>query len=388
MPEDHDPLVSVIIPTFNRSAYLEQAIDSVLDQTFQDFEVVVVDDGSTDDTARVVSQIADPRIRYVSQENAGRSAARNRGLALSSGEFIAFLDDDDLYLRNKLRQQVAFLNDHPPVDLVASDSQVIDENGQVQDVWRRWERQPDLTLESCVITCPLSTCSVLVRRAAVESLDHWFDTEMDLAEDTDLFLRLLASGCEARWLREILSSRRLYSTGSQMPGIAYAHAFEKLLDKLFARPDLPKDVRADRQRIYAEHYVTGACHAYLALNVPLAQAALTRGLELQPQWAEGSTPAVVLRIADFARSRWVSRPRAYIDRVFAHLPCSYAFLKRHRRTALGALHAGFVFQQRLASRASLVEHWVLAILYDHTLISNPGFWSTGVRTLLMARHCT
>lgn len=101
--------VSVIIPTFNRHAYLREAVDSVLAQTFTDYEVIVVDDGSTDGTGDVIRARYGDRVRYIRQENQGRSAARNNGAAAARGEYAAFLDDDDLWLPAKLEKMMAFV---------------------------------------------------------------------------------------------------------------------------------------------------------------------------------------------------------------------------------------------------------------------------------------
>lgn len=112
--------VSVIIPTFNRAQLLLQAIESVLQQTYRDFEIIVIDDGSTDDTAHCVGRFGSA-VRYTRQENRGVNAARNRGLSMSSGRYLALLDDDDLWLPWKLGEQVRVLDGHPDAAFVFSD---------------------------------------------------------------------------------------------------------------------------------------------------------------------------------------------------------------------------------------------------------------------------
>lgn len=125
-------LVSVVIPTYNRAYIVGQAIDSVLRQSYRPVEVVVVDDGSTDDTAAVVSRYG-PEVRYFHQANAGVSAARNRGLREACGEFVALLDSDDEWLEWKIPAQVAMLRAFPEVGMVWTDMIAIDEQGTVQD---------------------------------------------------------------------------------------------------------------------------------------------------------------------------------------------------------------------------------------------------------------
>jgi len=114
-----DPLISVIIPTFNRAHLLRRAVKSVLNQTYARFEVIIINDGSSDDTKEVISQFDDERIRYKNQKNKGVSAARNKGIMLARGEYIAFLDDDDEWFPRKLERQVhAFARAPKKVGLV------------------------------------------------------------------------------------------------------------------------------------------------------------------------------------------------------------------------------------------------------------------------------
>jgi len=122
------PLVSVVIPTYNRERYIAEAIDSVLAQTYTNVQIIVIDDGSTDNTRQVVEKYA-ADVQYVWQQNSERGASRNRGLALAKGDFISFLDSDDVWLPGKLESEVSYLIEHPKVGLVCSDVVVVDANG-------------------------------------------------------------------------------------------------------------------------------------------------------------------------------------------------------------------------------------------------------------------
>jgi glycosyltransferase involved in cell wall biosynthesis len=125
--------VSVIIPTYNRAHVICRAIDSVLAQTYPDYEIIVVDDGSTDQTAHVLSFYTD-RIRYIYQANGGVSKAReNTGIKAAAGEYICFLDSDDAFLPNKLELQVGYLDNHPEIDVVLGGWQIIDDaSGEIE----------------------------------------------------------------------------------------------------------------------------------------------------------------------------------------------------------------------------------------------------------------
>jgi len=113
-----NPLISVMIPTYNREKYIQEAIDSVIAQDYRPLEVIVVDDGSTDRTAGIVKQYDPSIVKYYYQENAGQSAARNACVAHSSGKFLAWLDSDDYYLPGKLTSQLRYLFDNPKSDIV------------------------------------------------------------------------------------------------------------------------------------------------------------------------------------------------------------------------------------------------------------------------------
>lgn len=187
-----EPLVSVIIATYNRAELVVQAVESALNQTYKNIEIVVVDDGSTDSTRQALRQY-EGRIEYIYQERSERSKARNVGLRHSSGYYIAFLDSDDLWLPTKIEKQVRVLNEKPEVGVVYSGVQFIDRNGNACDggiCWDTPERQElyeDLMTHN-VITG--TTSSVMVRRTCLDRVG-FFDESMNTCEDLDLFRRLV-----------------------------------------------------------------------------------------------------------------------------------------------------------------------------------------------------
>jgi len=123
-------LCSIIIPVYNAEKYLSKSIESILQQTHQDFELIIINDGSTDNSEEVIkSYLYDSRIKYFSQTNKGEAAARNRGIAESKGEYIAFLDADDLYSPTKLTEQITYFQENHEFDIVYSDIEVINEKG-------------------------------------------------------------------------------------------------------------------------------------------------------------------------------------------------------------------------------------------------------------------
>jgi glycosyltransferase involved in cell wall biosynthesis len=189
------PRVAVIIPTHDRSRVLVEAIASALAQTFRDLEIVVVDDGSTDDTAEVLRTRfgSEPRVRRLRQERAGPAAARNRGIRASVSELVAFLDSDDLWLADKLALQVARLDAEPSAPFCFCD-RVLDARTLSGSRFRAKGFAGDTTLRGMVAKdFPLSTPSVVIRRAVLDRIGP-FDESLAGAEDWDLWIRALATG--------------------------------------------------------------------------------------------------------------------------------------------------------------------------------------------------
>jgi len=190
-----DPKVSVVIPTYNRAHFIGTAIESVLAQTFADFELIVVDDGSTDETSQIVSGfLHDPRIIYIRQDNRGRSHARNRALGLARGSYIAFLDSDDSYLPEKLARQVAFLDTRPDIDMLYTSAICVDDTGKpLENQPYQAHAEGDIYqliafFQPLTITLP----TVMVRREVMDRVGG-FDVDMERFEDTDLWRRIAKS---------------------------------------------------------------------------------------------------------------------------------------------------------------------------------------------------
>lgn len=179
--------VSVVIPTFNRSATLPRALGSVRAQTLRPDEVIVVDDGSTDDTPAVVER-GFPDVTYLRQTNAGVSAARNRGIGKSAGEWIAFLDSDDEWKPEKLERQMAALMRNPEYHLCHT-NEVWIRNGRRVNEGKRHAKSGGHIFQRCLPLCVISPSSAVVRRRLLQDLDG-FDEALPVCEDYDLWLRI------------------------------------------------------------------------------------------------------------------------------------------------------------------------------------------------------
>lgn len=184
------PNVSVIIPAYNAMTYLPETVESVLRQTFTDFEVLIIDDGSSDHIVEWVSQLVDPRVKLISQENQGACAARNTGIAQAQGEYIALLDADDLWEPTILEKQVRCLEDDPAVGLVHTWMAIIDQQGRPTgrvitsnaegEVWKQ-----------LVEKNPVPCSSVMVRRCCFDTVGV-FDQSLLNIDDWDMWIRIAA----------------------------------------------------------------------------------------------------------------------------------------------------------------------------------------------------
>ena len=191
------PEVSVIVPTFNRRAMVREAVASVLAQRAVRFELIVVDDGSTDGSADQLTKIAGQlagsagiTMRVIrSEENRGVAAARNRGIEAARANLVAFLDSDDLWASDKLKYQVDFMHDHPVCQFAQTGEVWLRGNRRVNPGRRHQKQDGDIFIES-LRTCLISPSAVMLRTAVVRAAGG-FDETMSAAEDYDLWLRLL-----------------------------------------------------------------------------------------------------------------------------------------------------------------------------------------------------
>ncbi|MBI5582840.1 MAG: glycosyltransferase [Deltaproteobacteria bacterium] len=183
------PLISVIIPTYNRAPLVVEAVDSVLAQSCRDFELIVIDDGSTDDTEARLALLRG-RLHYLRQERSGVSAARNRGLALASGEWVAFLDSDDLWLPRKLELQTDFLARHPEAEICQTEEIWIRNGRRVNPRLRHAKPAGDI-FEPSLALCLVSPSAVMLRKSLLATLGPGpFDPQLPACEDYDLWLRI------------------------------------------------------------------------------------------------------------------------------------------------------------------------------------------------------
>ena len=259
------PLVSVVIPTFNCAKYLSESVGSAVGQTFAEKEIIVVDDGSTDNTKEVLAPFRD-RIIYMYQDNCGASSARNRGVGHSRGKYVAFLDADDIWLPEKLKKQVDFFERQPKnVKLTYTD-------------WKFFFDPPDWNTSRTLkisayegevtrqLFCHdfIPTPTVMIEKDFLTSLGP-FDSGFTVAEDYDMWLRA-STACEFRFLPEVLTAVRMrpQSLAQASPRETWERAWIMVREKfLRSNPNLlngfPRwlwNMKGIRAKVVAVHLYT------------------------------------------------------------------------------------------------------------------------------------
>jgi hypothetical protein len=393
------PRVAVIIPTFNRKEYVQETIDSVLAQIYSDYEVIVIDDGSSDGTGEALQVRFGDRIRYVWQENQGESAARNHGIKLSRGTYIALLDSDDLWLPEKLGKQVAILDANPDVVLVFTASWRIDEKGQ------RLEDEPsfgnvhqnDPTLEALCLQNVMGNAgsTAMICRKQIERVGG-FDQALQYGEDWDLWLRLRQQGKFA-FIDEPLACIRQHG-GSQWhtpqpETIDQRLADHKqMLENIFAT--WPGDVPYSLQeRALARAYSMAAFLDYFIGRTALGQQRLSRAIELDPDYrSELQHLPMKLRNqflhlnTGLITHRPVQTIIADAAQAFEYWPRELPLSDCLKSQLLKDICAHHLFESYKARDFPATRYCLAnAILHDPSLLRNRGVWSIGLEVFLGSR---
>ena len=373
-------LVSVIIPTYNRASLLTETINSVLAQTYPVVEIIVVDDGSADNTAEVVAEYGD-RVTYLQQENQGETIARNLGIQVSKGAYLSFLDDDDLILPTKIEKQVQVLVTCPQVSVVYCRHYHVDEKGNLLG-------KSGLLPEGDILL-PLAlgdfiwSGAPLIRRECVEAVGG-YDANLPwrgkYGEDWDLWLQLALAGYQFACVQEPLGAYRLNRVG-QTAQTAIKPSEEgnlATLQKLFSHPNVSVAVVEARNRIYSACYLWLSSRYYVAQDWPNAQRTLREAviacpeLLVQPdEWLE--------KMMGQALSYRVTDPIAFVQTMLTQLPPEAEPLRRYQIKLLSRVHTLVALRHYSREEWSEAQaHLRQAIQLDPAIVTEPTFFAETV----------
>src|SRR5262245_22947148 len=279
------PRVSVIIPAYNRADLIGETIESVLNQTFDDFEIIIVDDGSTDSTSEVVRKFDGP-IKYLYQENRGRSCARNRGFEVSVGDYVCFLDSDDVLKPGMLERQVSLLDSNSRLGFVYSDYQFINQTGEIlprPEVFRgRPLRRGDI-FRFLIYFDFIPPSTVLARRDCMDKTGL-FESSLEPAEDLDWLLRMTCM-YETDYIPEPLCQFRKHDGNT--PSNAIEEATTRVIMKHLSSERTKQSLGAGWRDIYFDLYLMVANYHYNRRSMAVARKHYFDALRFCPSSARG-----------------------------------------------------------------------------------------------------
>lgn len=371
------PRVSVIIPTYNRSKLLRETVESVLAQTYQNIEIIVVDDGSADDTAMVMAQYAG-RVTYLWQSNQGVAAARNAGFRAATGEYLTFLDDDDMILPAKIERQVQVLASRPAVGLVHCRYYFADQDGnllQKVGLLPHGEVLNDLLRGNFIwLGAPL------IRRQCLDRVGLFDEEIPSVSADWDLWLRIALAGIPFACVQEPLGVYRIQQD-SMLANVAdLERATFAILDKVFANPQLPANAVAVKEQAYGIWRFWIGCRYYAAGRWDDARRNLSQALALRPDLL--ARPSELIRLlADDALSPRVADPFTFVAAVLDHLPPEADCLRQHCSQLLSRIYVGLALRNySLGNLAEARGQTIQAVALDPAMLEQTGEFAHSLST--------
>jgi glycosyltransferase involved in cell wall biosynthesis len=378
-----NPTASVVMATYNRAALVSEAIDSVLQQTMQAFELLVIDDGSTDETAATIRAFADARLRHICQANAGAAEARNRGWRESSGRYILFMDDDDRLHTGALEALLQRAAEVPEAGMIGADHEYMDAEGNVLGTAELWKLGENLDLAALVLCCPFAIGATLVRREWLERVGG-FDAGQIAAQDWDLWLRLVQAGCTATWSKSVVCQYRLHPGSLSGDPEKHKRGAIRALDKVFSHRDLPDTVERLRGRAYGRIYLRAAARAYAEGSIKRAHEDLASAAVLLTEWVESGV--LLERLLRSGNSPIVTRdPHAYTATVLANLPPGLFSVRSQRHAQARVAAAEFFAARFTGDSPSLRRLWWNMVTKDPSWLRNRGVMSIWIESVVGSR---
>ena len=382
-----DLLVSVIIPTYNRAKFVVQAVKSVLEQDYAPLEIIVVDDGSTDNTEEVLKPYFNCII-YSRQPNQGTAVARNAAIQVSRGEYIALLDSDDVWKEGKVRLQVEFLESHRQYGMVACNVVQIDSDGIEVSARGFRVTEPRVSLERVLLDSPLPPSSLLCRREALRFPEP-FTPGLNFCEDWEFCLRL-AGTWPIGFIDQPLVAFRSHAQNLTAP-LTTQDQIEihfsirlRVLDSIYA--SILTEHQASWTKAKAHEFARFAVPTYVNRHYALAAERLRTAISLDPgAWfAGGELAGLIVFYAGLLLQKWGEREAfAFLDDLFAHLPAELRQPERMRRDVYARIQIAAAFADfRQARYGATLSHVAQGVRRSPRRLLNRGVISITTRSLI------
>lgn len=327
------PLVSVIIPAYNGAEYLSQTIQSVLDQTYLNFEIILVDDASTDSTPEVIGRFTDPRIKHIrNDKNEGVNKTRVTAIGMSSGEIIAWLDQDDLYHPEKLEAHVALLKKHTDVGMAYNARFVIgDSSAEIRDLWRP---PTNITISDALLGFPIAPSDMVFTRDWGTRMDLWGGNWGISGGEIILLGRLILSGCRLGCVDRPLNYRRYHSARvlSNLAGRCKSEL--NCQETIFADSRCPPQVLSLRNAAFTNTYMGFGLYAFVQQETGLGQDFLRNAVQLDHTILEGSPCGLVNSMLDLSTMIDDQNHESLLRAMFGQLPPEIKWLSEQCEQAV------------------------------------------------------
>ncbi|GAP10770.1 glycosyltransferase [Bellilinea caldifistulae] len=380
MQNNTTPLVTIIIPAYNQGYYLGEAIQSCLNQTYPNIEIIVVDDGSTDNTQEVAHSYNNPKIKYLYKQNGGLSSARNAGIRAASGEYLSFLDSDDMFLPPKIELLMDKFKANPELGFVAGHALLIDQRGKV--IPKKFETFLPSPIQNLILGNPFHVGSVMIKKEWQEKIGY-FDETLRSYEDWDYWLRLAIEGCNMEVVPVAVSKYRFHTGQMTRNGEQMTTANLAVLEKTFTNPNLSQEWQKMKPKAYAHAHLRAAAHGFLSSDFRFAHEHIRMALKLDPTLSEEG----YLRLRNIF-SGWTDLPKtedpvSFLERIYKNLPEELSDLKKESRQIIGmaALNQAFIYYHNHNYSKARKSAWK-ALFTLPTLYKNFGAFTVLVKSVL------
>ncbi len=380
------PDVSVIMSVYNGANYIAQAIQSVLDQTYHNFELIIVDDGSTDNTSQIVSSFDNHSIRYIYQQNQGQSSARNTGIQIAQGKYICFIDHDDIFLKDKLQLQVTLLDTHPQVGLVYGWADVIDSSGHSTRDTLTATYEGDVLRTLLRHNFIRSPSLVMCRREVFDKVGI-FDRQLPPCEDYDMWIRIAYAGYEVACVQSLITQYRVHTTNASSNIKKSISKDIEVLTKFYSNPSLEADIVAYKPVVYGYTYLIFALQCYRVSDRQQGLVYLQQASQFDRSLFQNLNE-LCQTIVHFImhHTNDPDECETYLKSLLPDLKTVTDPKSDISRKLLGTLYGTLLFRYYERKDFKAVRHYFhKALLTDRSWLANRGFLSIGLRAALTSK---
>lgn len=394
------PKVSVVIPTYNRKAFVQEAIDSVLQQTYQDLEIVVVDNNSTDGTPQALIKRYGEQIRVLAYPHSRLvGGSRNTGIRASRGKYIAFLDDDDQWLPCKLQYQVSYLDEHADVDLLCGATMVMLDDGSVdenQALSKQFQIQPGpLSFETVFYRCPINMDTVLVRRDVIFKAGL-FDETCHYGVDFDMWTRL-ALCSKIVFEPEVVAYVRAHDANMWVKRLTQADEVTiwlkdslKIREKLYLQwPMEMGDVKLVRALVTARTLAVAGSYYFACGDLKRGAACFRQSIMARPEsWTDIATLENLTNeySLSLAYLRGVDAAKEFVQRMYSQATPEMQGVKQSKRRSLSRLYiAQAFFEHQQGNKQGVLANTALGLWYAPTCLRDRDILLRSIQALVGPR---